>query len=104
MPTHKERILAAMRGEMVDVIPFVPRLDLWWLANVSRGTVPEKYQGMLPDDISRAEGWACYHMVPDFTNMMRGPEDILHRALGLYNFKQSVYTRTTSSACRPFSP
>ena len=42
MPTHRERILAAMRGEMVDVIPFVPRLDLWWLGNVSRGTLPER--------------------------------------------------------------
>jgi methylmalonyl-CoA mutase cobalamin-binding domain/chain len=90
MPTHKERILAAMRGEMVDVIPFVPRLDLWWLANVSRGTLPEKYQGMMPDDISRAEGWACYHMVPNFADVS-GPEDVLHRSMGLFHFKQSVY-------------
>jgi len=90
MPTHKERILAVMRGEMVDVIPFVPRLDLWWLANVSRGTLPEKYQGMMPDDISRAEGWACYHMVPNFADV-GGPEDVLHRSIGLFHFKQSVY-------------
>jgi methylmalonyl-CoA mutase cobalamin-binding domain/chain len=90
MPTHKERILAAMRGEMADVIPFVPRLDLWWLANVSRGTLPEKYRGMMPDDISRAEGWACYHMVPNFADVS-GPEDVLHRSIGLFQFKQSVY-------------
>ena len=90
MPTHKERILAVMRGEMVDVIPFVPRLDLWWLANVSRGTLPEKYQGMMPDDISRVEGWACYHMVPNFADV-GGPEDVLHRSIGLFHFKQSVY-------------
>jgi corrinoid protein of di/trimethylamine methyltransferase len=89
--THKERILKTMRGEMVDRIPFVPRLDLWWIANNLGGTLPEKYKGKKPDDIARAEGWACYHMVPDFTNMIKSPDDILHRSIGLFNFIQSVY-------------
>ena len=95
--THRERILRVMRGETVDVIPFVPRLDLWWIANALRGTLPERFKEKKPDEIAREMGWACYHMVPDFTNMMRGPEDILHRALGLYNFKQSAYTSRFSS-------
>jgi methylmalonyl-CoA mutase cobalamin-binding domain/chain len=90
MPTHRERILAAMRGEMVDVIPFVPRLDLWWLGNVSRGTLPSEFEGMTPDDIARSRGWAVYHMVPNFSDV-NGPEDALHRCLGLFNFKQSAY-------------
>jgi corrinoid protein of di/trimethylamine methyltransferase len=90
MPTHRERILAAMRGEMVDVIPFVPRLDLWWLGNVSRGTLPREFEGMRPDDIARARGWAVYHMVPNFADVS-GPEDALHRSIGLFNFRQSVY-------------
>ena len=90
--TQRERMLRVMRGEETDQIPYAPRLDLWWLANKLRGTLPERFSDMKPDDIARAEGWSCYHMVPDFTNMMRGPEDILHRAIGLYNFKQSVYT------------
>jgi methylmalonyl-CoA mutase cobalamin-binding domain/chain len=90
MPTHRERILAAMRGEMVDVIPFVPRLDLWWLANVSRGTLPREFEGMKPDDIARSRGWAVYHMVPNFSDVS-GPEDALHRSLGLFNFRQSAY-------------
>ncbi len=54
--THKERILKTMRGEMVDRIPFVPRLDLWWIANNLGGTLPEKYKTKKPDDIARAEG------------------------------------------------
>lgn len=89
--THKERMLAVMRGEMADRIPFAPRLDLWWLANALSGKLPPRFQGMKPDDIAREYGWSSYHMVPDFTNLMRGPEDILHRALGLFQFKQSVY-------------
>ncbi len=90
MMTHKERILKVMRGEMVDVIPFVPRLDLWWLSNATRGTVPKKYEGMMPDDISRAEGWPLYHMVPNFADVSSA-DDILHRAIGLFNFRQSAY-------------
>jgi methylmalonyl-CoA mutase cobalamin-binding domain/chain len=90
MPTHRERILAVMRGEMVDVIPFVPRLDLWWLANVSRGTLPREFEGMTPDEIARSRGWAVYHMVPNFADVS-GPEDALHRSIGLFNFKQSAY-------------
>ncbi len=89
--THKERILRTMRGQMVDRIPFVPRLDLWWIANNLGGTLPERHKGRKPDDIARAEGWACYHMVPDFTNMIKSPDDILHRSIGLFNFIQSVY-------------
>ena len=88
--THKERILKVMRGEMVDVIPFVPRLDLWWLANASRGTLPKEFAGMGPDDIARAEGWPVYHMVPAFADVS-SIDDVLHRAIGLFNFKQSVY-------------
>jgi corrinoid protein of di/trimethylamine methyltransferase len=91
MPTHKQRILAAMRGEMVDVIPFVPRLDLWWLSNATRGTLPPEFEGMLPDDISRSRGWPVYHMVPNFADVS-GPEDALHRSIGLFNFRQSVYS------------
>ncbi|HOO39201.1 MAG TPA: cobalamin-dependent protein [Deltaproteobacteria bacterium] len=88
--THRERILNVMRGEMVDVIPFVPRLDLWWLGNATRGTLPEEFAGMQPDDVSRAEGWPVYHMVPAFADV-RSMDDVLHRSIGLFNFRQSVY-------------
>jgi len=88
--THRERVLGAMRGEMVDMIPYVPRLDLWWIANVTRGTMPKKYEGMMPEDIARAEGWALYQMVSSFTDVS-DPTDILHRAIGLFNLKKMSY-------------
>lgn len=91
MANDKGSMLAVMRGQEVDVIPFAPRLDLWWLANKLNGTLPARFADLKPDDIAKAEGWACYHIVPDFTNMITSPADILHRAIGLYNFKQSVY-------------
>ncbi len=88
---QRERILAVMGGEMVDEIPYMPRLDLWWLANKIKGTLPEKYKEMSHNEIAIAEGWPFNRMVPDFASMISGPEDILHRAIGLYRFKQSAY-------------
>jgi corrinoid protein of di/trimethylamine methyltransferase len=75
---------------MVDMIPYVPRLDLWWIANISRGTMPKKYEGMMPEDIARAEGWALYQMVSSFSDIT-DPTDILHRAIGLFNLKKMSY-------------
>ncbi len=44
--THKARVLAALRGELVDRLPYVPRLDLWYLANSTAGTLPKQYVGL----------------------------------------------------------
>ena len=38
--THKERILAACRGEVPDRIPWIPRLDLWYNAHQRAATLP----------------------------------------------------------------
>jgi methylmalonyl-CoA mutase cobalamin-binding domain/chain len=46
---------------------------------------------MSHDQISRANGWALYKMVPDFTSVTGGPDAVLHRAIGLYRFRQAVY-------------
>ena len=56
MMTHKQRMLMAMRGEMPDILPYVPRIDLWYNANSMAGTLPERHKGRTQDEISRAEG------------------------------------------------
>ena len=45
MHTHKSRMLAAFRGEAIDRLPYVPRLDLWYLANSVSGTLPKQHAG-----------------------------------------------------------
>jgi len=42
--THRERILAAMKGEAPDQLPWVPRLLLWYNAHRHQGTLPPKYR------------------------------------------------------------
>ena len=75
---NKERILKTARGEMVDKIPYAPRVDLWHTANDRAGTLPERHQGRSADEVARAEGWTLHKIVPEFDKPAR-PEDVLHR-------------------------
>ncbi len=88
--THKERILKAIKGEMPDRLPFAPRLDLWYSANLQSGTLPKKYKNNTPDEIARAQGWALHKINPEYQKV-RKPEDNLHWALGILSYKETVY-------------
>lgn len=90
MMTHRQRILMAMRGEMPDVLPYVPRIDLWYNANSVDGTLPERHKGRTQDEISRAEGWALHKMVPEYLKPRR-PEDSIHRGIGIFSVKELVF-------------
>ena len=74
----------------MDRIPFVPRIDLWHNANELAGTLPGKYRGMTVEEIHRAEGWPLHKIVPEYLKPER-PEDIHHRAMGLYRLKEFSY-------------
>lgn len=89
--THRERILRVARGEMVDKIPYVPRIDLWYYANSYMGTLPEKHKERSMDEIARSEGWALHKLVPEMLKFDH-TEQIMHRGLGLYNLKEWTYT------------
>jgi len=94
--THRQRILKVARGEMVDKIPWVPRIDLWHNANELAGTLPEKYKGLTVEEIHRAEGWPLHKMIPEYLKPEK-PEDITHRAIGLYRLKEFPYDFKFSS-------
>lgn len=90
MMTHRERILRVFRGEMVDQIPWVPRLDLWHNANESQGTLPARFKGLSVEDIHRKQGWPLHKVIPEYLKPEK-PEDIIHRAIGLYRLKEFPY-------------
>ena len=83
-------MLLAARGEMADIIPFAPRLDLWYNANSMADTLPRKHRGRTKDEIARAEGWALHKVVPEYDKPLN-PEEDLHRALGLYSLKEFAF-------------
>ena len=88
--THKERILMAARGEIPDVLPYVPRFDLWYNANSYADTLPPEHKGRTADEIARAEGWALHKVIPELLKV-ETPEENLHRGLGLYSLKENGY-------------
>ncbi len=96
MLTHRERILRVARGQLVDKIPWVPRIDLWHNAHTLSGTLPEKYEGLSVEDIHRREGWPLHKMIPEYLKPEK-PDDIAHRAIGLYRLKEFPYDFEFSS-------
>jgi hypothetical protein len=84
--THRERMLRAIRGEATDRIPWAPRLDLWYKANARAGTLPGKYRRATLSDITDDLSAGLHAVVPDFRDL-RGPEDDVDRALGIYNLR-----------------
>lgn len=88
--THKERMLATLRGEPTDTIPWAPRLDLWYNAHKRAGTLPDRYKGAALQDITDDLGYAFHAIVPHFKDL-RDPGDDTHRALGIYNLWTMPY-------------
>ena len=80
----------AARGEMPDVLPYVPRFDLWYNANSYADTLPAEHTGRTADEIARAEGWALHKVIPELLKVEM-PEENLHRGLGLYSLKENGY-------------
>jgi corrinoid protein of di/trimethylamine methyltransferase len=86
----------AARGEMPDVLPYVPRFDLWYNANSYADTLPPEHKGRTADEIARAEGWALHKVIPELLKV-ETPEENLHRGLGLYSLKENGYWINFSS-------
>ena len=91
MYSHRTRVLAALRGEAVDRLPYVPRLDLWYLANSTRGTLPPQYAGRAQNDIARAEGWALHHrFCDDQLDPVYQPQ-YLHRGINVFYSRDILF-------------
>ena len=94
--THRERISAVFRGETVDVIPWIPRIDLWHNAHELADTLPDQFKGMKVEDIHRSLDWPLHKVVPEYLKPEK-PEDIYHRGIGLYDLKEFPCTFEFSS-------
>ena len=91
--THRERMLAAIRGEPTDRMPWAPRLDLWYKANRRARTLPPQYRSAslaeMTDDLD-----VGYHaVIPDYRDL-RSTLDDADRGLGVYNI-HTMPVRTT---------
>jgi uroporphyrinogen-III decarboxylase len=53
---HRDCALAAMRGQPVDHIPFIARMDLWYSFHYHQGTLPSPYEKASLWDLQRDLG------------------------------------------------
>ena len=51
--THRERILAAIRGEVPDQLPWVPRLEFWHRARLRHGTLPTELKSLTLPEVAK---------------------------------------------------
>jgi hypothetical protein len=86
-------MLAAIRGEPVDRLPWAPRLDLWYRANRRAGTLPAKCAAATLREMTDDLAWGYHAIVPDFTDLSGGG-DSSDRGLGIYNLNCMPF-RTT---------
>ena len=90
MNSHQSRIMAAFKGEPVDRLPYVPRIDLWYLANSVAGTLPAQHAGRTQNEISRAEGWALHHKYAFASVGELSDHALLHRGIGIFRTRDTV--------------
>lgn len=91
--SHQERILAAIRGEIPDQLPWVPRLEFWHRARLRHGTLPPELQSLTLSQVAERLGVGCYDNIPDWTNIV-SDIDMLDRTLGIYNLPNLPYLVT----------
>lgn len=87
--THRERMLATLRGEPTDRLPWAPRMDLWAIAQRARGTAPPELAGRNTVEIAQALGVACHAVGADFTRSEG--RDLTLRGLGFDNHPDYPY-------------
>ncbi|MEW6622848.1 MAG: uroporphyrinogen decarboxylase family protein [Bacillota bacterium] len=90
MMTHRQRMLATIRGEPTDRLPFIPRLDLWYKANKKNGTLPDRFKSASLIEIVDELDLGYHYVVPDFLDFI-DPLDEVDRALGLYRLRTMAY-------------
>lgn len=77
-------MLRALRGERTSRLPFAPRMDLWYIANRVRGTLPESLRGFDLPSLARALGIDAHAFKADLT-LQRPDEDYALLGFGLEN-------------------
>ena len=63
---HRQRILSTMKGQKTDILPYVPRLDLWYKSNKYKNTLPKKYNSATLMEITDDLDIGYHAVIPDF--------------------------------------
>ncbi|WP_319559095.1 uroporphyrinogen decarboxylase family protein [Marispirochaeta sp.] len=87
---YSDIILAAIKGEPTPELPCAPRMDLWYLSNYYRGTLPKEYHNATLLDIMEDLDVGFNTTNPNFLER-DSIDDEAHRALGRYQSSDIPY-------------
>jgi hypothetical protein len=82
-------MLATIRGEPTDRIPWAPRMDLWYIALRARNELPREFEDCGTVQIADILGAACHAVGADFTRS--DGRDVSLRGLGVDNHQDYPY-------------
>jgi len=84
-------MLAAIRGQRPDRMPWAPRLDLWFAAHQRTGTLPRRFRGMQSvRDVTDAMGVGYHAVIPEYLNVS-DPDENVDRGLGIYRLSMMPF-------------
>ncbi len=89
--TNRQRMLAAIKGEMPDALPFAPRVDLWYAAAQACNTLPVQYKNDSLEDICKKENWGIYRLTGDYRYLEKKHEDWPFTCLGIFAPPETVH-------------
>ncbi len=84
-----QQMLAVVRGDTVERIPYAPRIDLWYLKNKAQNTLPGELNRLSADELARSQGWGLHKIILEYQE--HGEKAIIDRCLGVYNLPQQGY-------------
>ncbi|ORC34124.1 hypothetical protein B4O97_13665 [Marispirochaeta aestuarii] len=87
---YSEIILSAIKGEPTPELPCAPRMDLWYLSNYYRGTLPREYRNATLLEIMEDLEVGFNTTNPNFLERT-SEDDEAHRALGRYQSSDIPY-------------
>ena len=87
----KSNMLAALKGDLPDQIPYIPRLELWYAACMANNILPEQYKNTSMEDIAGAEGWGIYRITSHCSRCSDFSEELPFYAIGVYALQESPY-------------
>ena len=70
------RVVAVLKGEKPDRLPFIDRLTLWYTSHSRAGTLPKEFKGMSLTEVHRAVGIGQQQMMRSYSFRLDGVEII----------------------------
>ena len=75
--TLRDSVVATLKGEKPNRLPFIDRLEIWYESHTHAGTLPEEFSGMSLTEVHRMVGMGQEKFINAYSLKLRGVEMVL---------------------------